>query len=71
VVGYPILPLVRQLVDSTPEDMAKYIHWGATTQDIMDTASVLQIRSGLALIRRDLETLVNILAELAERYRDT
>jgi 3-carboxy-cis,cis-muconate cycloisomerase len=71
VVGYPILPLVRQLVDNTPEDMAKYIHWGATTQDIMDTASVLQIRSGLALIRRDLETLVNILAELAERYRDT
>lgn len=70
IVGYPVLPLVRQLVEQTPEDMAKYIHWGATTQDIMDDASILQIREGLRIIRRELETLVGVLGRLAEKYRD-
>ncbi|KAK4945971.1 hypothetical protein LTR10_014773 [Elasticomyces elasticus] len=71
IVGYPVLPLVRQLVEQTPEDMAKYIHWGATTQDTMDDASILQIREGLTLIKRELETLVGVLRSLAEKYRDT
>jgi 3-carboxy-cis,cis-muconate cycloisomerase len=46
-VGYPILGLVRQLAARLGEP-GKYLHWGATTQDIMDTAVVLQIapRSG-------------------------
>ena len=35
IVGYPVLPLVRQLVEQVPEDVGKYIHWGATTQDIV------------------------------------
>src|SRR5207249_11527986 len=46
-------------------------HWGATTQDIMDTAAVLQIRGGLALIEEDLTAVRGHLAELARRYRDT
>ena len=60
-----------QLVEQTPEDMAKYIHWGATTQDIMDDASILQIREGLTLIKRELQTLVGVLRKLAKEYRDT
>src|SRR5690348_14745110 len=48
-VGYPILPLVRQLAERAGPS-GHYLHWGATTQDIMDTAAVLQIRAGLALI---------------------
>ena len=71
IVGYPVLPLVRQLVENTPSEMAKYIHWGATTQDIMDDASVLQIRSGLRILRRELCTLVDVLTKLAQKYRDT
>ena len=45
IVGYPILPLVRQL-SSMCGEAGKYVHWGATTQDIMDTASMLQMRAG-------------------------
>src|SRR5438552_18205827 len=53
-VGYPILPLVRQLADRAGEG-GRYLHWGATTQDIMDTAMVLQIRAGLGLLQADLD----------------
>src|SRR5712691_1668799 len=66
-VGYSILPLVRQLAGQA----GRWLHWGATTQDIMDTAAVLQIRAGLALIERDLSALRGHLAALARRYRDT
>ena len=45
IVGYPILPLVHQLVKQCGE-AGRYVHWGATTQDIMDTAVVLQMRDG-------------------------
>jgi 3-carboxy-cis,cis-muconate cycloisomerase len=69
-VGYPILPLVRQLADFTGE-CGRYIHWGATTQDIMDTAVVLQLRAGLGLIEEDLTAVRDHLAKLAKRYRDT
>lgn len=51
--------------------MAKYIHWGATTQDIMDDASILQMKRGLELVGRELQTLVGVLKGLAEKYRDT
>src|SRR6516162_1600057 len=69
-VGYPILPLVRQLAELAG-DAGRYIHWGATTQDIMDTAAVLQIRAGLALIEEDVTAVRSHLAGLAQRYRDT
>ncbi|KAI1278206.1 adenylosuccinate lyase [Xylaria sp. FL0933] len=71
IVGYPVLPLVEQLVQKVPQEMAKYIHWGATTQDIMDDASILQIRSGLQIVKRELEKLVSMLRSLSSRYRDT
>jgi 3-carboxy-cis,cis-muconate cycloisomerase len=69
-VGYPILSLVRQLAEHAG-DYGRYIHWGATTQDIMDTAVVLQIRAGVALLEADLTGIRSHLAELARRYRDT
>ena len=69
-VGYPILPLVRQLAERAGEG-GRWLHWGATTQDIMDTAAVLQIRNGLKLIDEDLGKLRGHLAALARKYRDT
>jgi 3-carboxy-cis,cis-muconate cycloisomerase len=69
-VGYPILPLVRQLADAAGPS-GRYLHWGATTQDIMDTAVVLQIRDGLKLIEDGLRQTREHLAALARRYRDT
>src|SRR5712691_5948531 len=68
-VGYPILPLVRQLAERAG-DAGRWLHWGATTQDIMDTAAVLQIRDGLKLIETDLTLLRGHLADLARRHRD-
>src|SRR5579871_6696848 len=69
-VGYPILPLVRQLADAAGP-AGRYLHWGATTQDIMDSAAVLQIRAGLELIEADLDAVRRHLAALARQYRDT
>jgi 3-carboxy-cis,cis-muconate cycloisomerase len=69
-VGYPILPLVHQLARQCGE-AGRYVHWGATTQDIMDTAVVLQLREGLSLVEQDISALRRILAELSRRHRDT
>src|SRR5215510_7840258 len=70
VVGYPILPLVHQMTKQCGE-AGRYVHWGATTQDIMDTAVVLQIRAALQLIEADIAVLRDILADLSKRHRDT
>jgi 3-carboxy-cis,cis-muconate cycloisomerase len=70
IVGYPILPLVHQIAKQCGE-AGRYLHWGATTQDIMDTAVVLQLRAGLEIIEDDIADLRTILADLSKRYRDT
>lgn len=69
-VGYPIVGLVHQLAKQTGE-AGRYIHWGATTQDIMDSATVLQIRDALALIDADLAALDTTLTALSAKHRDT
>ncbi|MGU7774343.1 class-II fumarase/aspartase family protein [Burkholderia sp. MR1-5-21] len=70
IVGYPILPLVHQLV-AMCGDAGRYVHWGATTQDIMDTAVALQVRDALDSIDGDIRELRGILAGLALKHRDT
>ena len=70
LVGYPILPVVHQLVKQCGE-AGRYVHWGATTQDIMDTAVVLQMRDALAIVGDDIASLRGILAGLAQKHRDT
>lgn len=70
IVGYPILPLVHQIGHLCREGGGQYAHWGATTQDIQDTGTVLQLREAFELIESDLDALGGILADLAERHRD-
>lgn len=70
IVGYPILPLVHQLVAMCGE-AGRYVHWGATTQDIMDTAVALQVRDALDIVAEDVRALRKILADLALKHRDT
>jgi 3-carboxy-cis,cis-muconate cycloisomerase len=70
-IGYPVLGVVSQLNALCRDKLGEYCHWGATTQDITDTATVLQIREGLALVEADLEAIANALAKLARQYRDT
>lgn len=69
-VGYPVVGLVRELSRAAGE-AGRWTHWGATTQDIMDTATVLQAREGMRLVR---EAIAHVLAALigqARRHRDT
>ncbi|WP_314439052.1 3-carboxy-cis,cis-muconate cycloisomerase [Massilia timonae] len=70
IVGYPILPLVHQLVAMCGE-AGRYVHWGATTQDIMDTAVALQVRDALDIVDNDIRELRKILADLSVKHRDT
>ena len=69
-VGYPIVGLVRQLSQELGES-GRYLHWGATTQDIMDTATVLQLREAVILIEAQLADVMTTLAGLARLHRDT
>ena len=70
-IGYPVLPVVQQLVGLCRGGLGEWCHWGATTQDITDTATVLQIRDALALVEQDLRAIAGSLAGLAAKYRDT
>jgi 3-carboxy-cis,cis-muconate cycloisomerase len=68
---HPIVPLIRVLQAACKDSAGEYIHWGATTQDNMDTALVLQIKDAIALLETRLAELVDVLTELANKYRDT
>ena len=70
-VSYPILPLVEGIVSMCKDGLGEYSHWGATTQDIMDSALSLQIRDAIAIIEADLEAVAALLAKLAREHRDT
>ena len=70
-IGYPVLPVVQQLVALCRDGLGEWCHWGATTQDITDTATVMQIRQALVLIERHLNGITEALAALARKYRDT
>ena len=69
-VGYPVVGLVTGLSRAAGE-AGGWTHWGATTQDIMDTATVLQVRDGLTLIRTALSAMITALAMQADRHRRT
>jgi 3-carboxy-cis,cis-muconate cycloisomerase len=69
--GVPVSELVRQLRAHLGPGSADYVHWGATTQDIMDTALVLQIRAALAIIEPTSEQVIRSLTRLADSHRET
>lgn len=71
IVGYPILPLVRQFSAACGEDAGRFLHWGATTQDIQDTAAVMQMKDGLDMVESKLKSLCKALASLASKYKET
>ncbi|MCR5868915.1 MAG: adenylosuccinate lyase family protein [Aquincola tertiaricarbonis] len=70
-IGYPILGVVSQLNALCRDRLGEYCHWGATTQDITDTATVLQIREALQIVDDELAAISAALAQLARRHRDT
>jgi 3-carboxy-cis,cis-muconate cycloisomerase len=70
-IGYPIIAVVNQLNTLSRDGLGEYCHWGATTQDITDTATVLQIREALDLVDDELTAISAGLARLAREHRDT
>jgi 3-carboxy-cis,cis-muconate cycloisomerase len=74
LAGNLAIPLVKQLktlVAADNKDAAGFVHWGATSQDIIDTALVLQLREALPLISGDLDNLCARLAKMADQHRLT
>ena len=72
--GNLAIPLVHQLSERVAvrdAAAARYVHWGATSQDASDTATVLQLRSALDLLESELGRLTNQLATLARKHRTT
>ena len=70
-IGYPILGVVTQINQLCRDKLGEFVHWGATTQDITDTATVLQIREALVLVDDELAAIANALAKLAKEHRLT
>jgi 3-carboxy-cis,cis-muconate cycloisomerase len=74
LAGNLAIPLIKQLkalVAANNKDAADFVHWGATSQDTIDTALVLQLREALPLVSADLEKLCDRLAKMADQHRHT
>ena len=72
--GNPVPPLVKALtgaVSDVSEEVARHVHKGATSQDIVDTAAMLVARRALDLILAELENISHACAHLAEEHRET
>lgn len=69
-VGYPILPLLDEINAQSSPEVSAYIHWGTTTQDIMDTGLALQMARALDRVEELTIRLGSAIARSAEMYRD-
>ena len=70
-IGFPIIPLLNQLKNLCSKESSRWIHWGATTQDIIDTGMVLQMRQGFIYLQSDLEKIMNIISRLVKKHQNT
>jgi 3-carboxy-cis,cis-muconate cycloisomerase len=71
IAGVPTIPFIKAVRERLPGELERAFHKGATTQDIVDTALVLQMRDGFKLIESDLARIVNGLVRLARTHRAT
>jgi 3-carboxy-cis,cis-muconate cycloisomerase len=74
LAGNPAIPLVKQLTEFVArdhQDAARFVHWGATSQDVIDSGFILQLRSALDCMAAELANLADSLARLAEQHRAT
>jgi 3-carboxy-cis,cis-muconate cycloisomerase len=74
VSGNIAIPLVKALtgqVAASDAEAARYVHWGATSQDVIDTALVLELRAGIDVLAADLDRAVTAFTTLAGKHRRT
>lgn len=74
LIGYPVLPVVQQLVkkiNAVEDKLGEWIHWGATTQDLTDTATVLQLKETLSLVEKSINAITDALIKLCEKHKTT
>lgn len=71
LIGYPVLGVVQQVVSVCRDGLGEWCHWGATTQDVTDSATVMAIRDSLIIIEADLDHIMGSVAKLAEDHRLT
>ena len=69
--GHPLISLVRQLTNLCDGEAGRYVHWGATTQDVTDTGLMLQAQAAHGIILADLRGLAHATGRSARRERDT
>ncbi len=68
-VAIPLVKNLTALVAKHNKDAARFVHWGATSQDAMDTGLILQLRRALEVVDQDLARLTSTLATLADKHR--
>lgn len=72
LAGNIAIPFVKQLtaiVKDVDEDASRYVHWGATSQDILDTACILQCRDALNIVEDQLQQCYATALQQAKQYR--
>ncbi len=66
-----LVPVIRALKQVCEEGWCEFVHYGVTTQDVLDTAQILEQKEALAILYRDLRKLEELLIGLALKHRDT
>ncbi len=68
---HDLMAVVLALTEASGPEAGKYVHFGATSNDISDTATALQLRDAIAIVDEDLEELARALADLAKKHKRT
>lgn len=69
-IGFPIVPLLNQIKQSLDEESKQWVHHGLTTQDVVDTGLMLQLKAGIELLEKDLVAIILAAGKLARDNRD-
>lgn len=70
-VGHSLVPILHAFEKVCKDNLGEYVHMGATTQDIIDTAFIMCMKKGVEVIYKDMLEIEVLMADMAEKYRDT
>lgn len=68
---HDLMAMVKAMTEKCEGDAGKYVHLGATSNDIVDTATALQLKAAMEIVLEDVDDLIMVFAALAKRERDT